>query len=159
MGKGKGKMGSKSIRANDVFKHSAFKDCGPDAILDMARDIIWPIVPTKDILVLRRSTRVSNSLRGMDLVDFEETYSLVAIAKSIQIMFAITAWYDYEIWQMDMKMAFLNEFVEEEIYMDQSEVFTSVGEEQKVCHLQRSIMVSNKLPGAGISVLMRSYEL
>ncbi|KAK4381270.1 Retrovirus-related Pol polyprotein from transposon TNT 1-94 [Sesamum angolense] len=33
---------------------------------------------------------------------------------------------------MDMKMAFLNEFVEEEIYMDQSEGFTSVGEEQKV---------------------------
>ncbi|KAL0304805.1 UNVERIFIED_CONTAM: hypothetical protein Scaly_3007600 [Sesamum calycinum] len=61
--------------------------------------------------------------------------------------------------EMDMKMAFLNEFVEEEIYMDQSEGFTSVGEEQKVCHLQRSIMVSNKLPGAGISVLMRSYEV
>ncbi|KAL0313323.1 UNVERIFIED_CONTAM: hypothetical protein Sradi_5731600 [Sesamum radiatum] len=40
---------------------------------------------------------------------------------------------------MDVKMAFLNEFVEEEIYTDYSEDFTSVGEEQKVCHLQRSI--------------------
>ncbi|KAL0296018.1 UNVERIFIED_CONTAM: Retrovirus-related Pol polyprotein from transposon TNT 1-94 [Sesamum radiatum] len=54
-------------------------------------------------------------------------------------MLAIAAWYDYEIWQMDVKMAFLNGFVEEEIYMDQSEGFTVVGEEQKVCHLQRSI--------------------
>ncbi|KAL0293836.1 UNVERIFIED_CONTAM: hypothetical protein Sangu_2521500 [Sesamum angustifolium] len=95
----------------------------------------------------------------MTWVDFEETYSLVAIAKSIRIMFAITVWYDYEIWQMDMKMAFLNEFVEEEIYVDQPDGFTSVGEEQKVCHLQRSIMVSNKFPGAGISGLMRSYEV
>ncbi|KAL0283187.1 UNVERIFIED_CONTAM: Retrovirus-related Pol polyprotein from transposon RE2 [Sesamum angustifolium] len=36
-------------------------------------------------------------------------------------------------------MAFLNGYVEEEIFVDQSEDFTSVGEEQKVCHLQRSI--------------------
>ncbi|KAL0457654.1 UNVERIFIED_CONTAM: hypothetical protein Slati_0392600 [Sesamum latifolium] len=32
---------------------------------------------------------------------------------------------------MDVKMAFLNGFVEEEIYMDQPEDFTAVGEEQK----------------------------
>ncbi|KAL0361236.1 UNVERIFIED_CONTAM: Retrovirus-related Pol polyprotein from transposon TNT 1-94 [Sesamum radiatum] len=72
-------------------------------------------------------------------VDFEETFSPVAMAKSIRIMLAIAAWYDYEIWQMDVKMAFLNSFVDKEIYMDQPEGFTIVGEEQKVCHLQRSI--------------------
>ncbi|KAL0361609.1 UNVERIFIED_CONTAM: Retrovirus-related Pol polyprotein from transposon RE2 [Sesamum radiatum] len=72
-------------------------------------------------------------------VDFEETYSPVAIANSIQILLAIAAWYDYEIWQMDVKTAFLNDFVEEEIFMDQPEGFTAVGEEQAVCHLQRSI--------------------
>ncbi|KAL0401890.1 UNVERIFIED_CONTAM: hypothetical protein Slati_4218900 [Sesamum latifolium] len=54
------------------------------------------------------------------------------MAKSIRILLAIAAWYDYEIWHMDVKMAFLNGFVEEEIYMDQSRVFTTIGEEQKV---------------------------
>ncbi|KAL0345718.1 UNVERIFIED_CONTAM: hypothetical protein Sradi_4403100 [Sesamum radiatum] len=54
-------------------------------------------------------------------------------------MLAIAAWYDYKIWQMDVKIAFLNGFDEEEIYIHQPEGFTSVGEEQKVCHLQRSI--------------------
>ncbi|KAL0402187.1 UNVERIFIED_CONTAM: Retrovirus-related Pol polyprotein from transposon TNT 1-94 [Sesamum latifolium] len=72
-------------------------------------------------------------------VDFEETYSPVAMTKSIRILLAIVAWYDYEIWQMDAKTAFLNGFIEEEIYMDQLEGFTTVGEEQKVCRLQRSI--------------------
>ncbi|KAL0291283.1 UNVERIFIED_CONTAM: Copia protein [Sesamum radiatum] len=72
-------------------------------------------------------------------VDFEETYSPVAMAKPIRILLAIAAWYDYEIWQMDVKTAFLNGFVEEEIFMDQPEGFTVVGKEQKVCHLQRSI--------------------
>ncbi|KAL0401999.1 UNVERIFIED_CONTAM: hypothetical protein Slati_4229800 [Sesamum latifolium] len=61
------------------------------------------------------------------------------MAKSIRILLAIAAWYDYEIWQMDVKMAFLNCFIEEEIFMDQSEGFTTVGEEQKVSRLQRSI--------------------
>ncbi|KAL0331735.1 UNVERIFIED_CONTAM: Secreted RxLR effector protein [Sesamum angustifolium] len=53
------------------------------------------------------------------------------MAKSIQIMLAIAVWYNYEIWQMDVKMASFNGFVEEEIYMDQPEGFTVVGEEQK----------------------------
>ncbi|KAL0383833.1 UNVERIFIED_CONTAM: Retrovirus-related Pol polyprotein from transposon TNT 1-94, partial [Sesamum latifolium] len=65
-------------------------------------------------------------------VDFEETYSSVAMAKSIWILLAIAACYDYEIWQMDVKTTFLNGFVEEEIFMVQSEGFTAVGEEQKM---------------------------
>ncbi|KAL0453656.1 UNVERIFIED_CONTAM: Retrovirus-related Pol polyprotein from transposon TNT 1-94 [Sesamum latifolium] len=72
-------------------------------------------------------------------VDFEKTYSPVAMAKSIRILLAIAAWYDYSIWQMDVKTTFLNGFDEEEIFMDQPEGFTDVGEEQKVCRLQRSI--------------------
>ncbi|KAL0445596.1 UNVERIFIED_CONTAM: Retrovirus-related Pol polyprotein from transposon RE2 [Sesamum latifolium] len=72
-------------------------------------------------------------------VDFEETYSPVAMAKSIRIVLAIAAWYEYEIWQIDVKTAFLNGYVEEEIFMDQPEGFTAVGEKQKVCRLQRSI--------------------
>ncbi|KAL2236669.1 UNVERIFIED_CONTAM: Retrovirus-related Pol polyprotein from transposon TNT 1-94 [Sesamum indicum] len=61
------------------------------------------------------------------------------MAKSIRILLVIAAWCDYEIWQMDMKTAFLNGFIEEEIYMDQLEGFTSGGEEQNVYRLRRSI--------------------
>ncbi|KAL0396325.1 UNVERIFIED_CONTAM: Secreted RxLR effector protein [Sesamum calycinum] len=64
-------------------------------------------------------------------VDFEETFSPIAMAKSIRIMLAIAVWNNYEIWQTDVKMAFLNDFVEEEIYMDQLEGFMIIGEEQK----------------------------
>ncbi|KAL0449163.1 UNVERIFIED_CONTAM: hypothetical protein Slati_1472700 [Sesamum latifolium] len=61
------------------------------------------------------------------------------MTNSIQILLAITVWCDYEIWQMDVKTAFFNGFIEEELYMDQSEGFTSVREEQKVFRLVRSI--------------------
>ena len=59
--------------------------------------------------------------------------------KSIRILLAISVYYDYEIWQMDVKTAFLNGNIKEEIYMKQPEGFISSGSEQKVCKLQRSI--------------------
>ncbi|KAL0406086.1 UNVERIFIED_CONTAM: Retrovirus-related Pol polyprotein from transposon RE1 [Sesamum latifolium] len=72
-------------------------------------------------------------------VDFEKTYLPVAMAKSIWILLVISAYYDHEIWQMDVKITFLNGFIEEEIYMYQSVGFISIGEEQKVYRLHRSI--------------------
>ena len=54
-------------------------------------------------------------------------------------MLAISAFYDYEIWQMDVKTAFLNGFLEEELYMMQPEGFVDPKGANKVCKLQRSI--------------------
>ena len=58
--------------------------------------------------------------------------------KSIRILIAIAAHYDYEIWQMDVKTAFLNGNLLEKVYMTQPEGFTS-GDSNKVCKLQKSI--------------------
>ena len=60
----------------------------------------------------------------------------VVMLKSIRIMLAISAFYDYEIWQMDVKTAFLNGFVEEELYMMQPEGFVDPKGANKVCKLQ-----------------------
>ena len=54
-------------------------------------------------------------------------------------MLAIAAFYDYEIWQIDVKMAFLNGFLKEELYMMQPEGFVDPKNADKVCKLQRSI--------------------
>ena len=48
-------------------------------------------------------------------------------------MLAISAFYDYEIWQMDVKTAFLNGFLEEELYMMQPEGFVDLKDASKVC--------------------------
>ncbi|GJS49757.1 zinc finger, CCHC-type containing protein [Tanacetum coccineum] len=56
-------------------------------------------------------------------VDYEETFSLVADIRAIRILIAIAAFYDYEIWQMDVKTAFLNGYLDEDIYMVQPEGF------------------------------------
>ena len=44
----------------------------------------------------------------MQGVDYDETFSPVARLKSKRILLVIAAYFDYEIWQMDVKTAFLN---------------------------------------------------
>ncbi|KAL0541547.1 hypothetical protein IC582_021599 [Cucumis melo] len=72
-------------------------------------------------------------------VNYEETFSHVATLKSIRIPLSIATVYDYEIWQMDVKTAFLNGNLEQSIFMSQPEGFITQGQEQKVCKLNRSI--------------------
>ncbi|KAM2112321.1 hypothetical protein ACFX1R_014852 [Malus domestica] len=82
---------------------------------------------------------VAKGYRQREGIDYEETFSPVAMIKSIRILLAIAAYHDYEIWQMDVKTAFLNGYLEEELYMTQPEGFVSKSEKPKVCKLQRSI--------------------
>ncbi|KAL0325287.1 UNVERIFIED_CONTAM: hypothetical protein Sradi_5098000 [Sesamum radiatum] len=71
---------------------------------------------------------VANGYAQRPGVDFQETYSSVAMTKSIWKLLPIAAWYNNEIWQMNVKTIFLNCYVEEEIYINQPEGFISIGE-------------------------------
>ncbi|GJS03671.1 retrotransposon protein, putative, ty1-copia subclass [Tanacetum coccineum] len=71
--------------------------------------------------------------------DYEETFSPIADIRAIRILIAIAAFYDNEIWQMDVKTAFLNGYLNEEVYMEQPEGFVSQKFPNRVCKLKRSI--------------------
>nr|GEV01625.1 hypothetical protein [Tanacetum cinerariifolium] len=47
----------------------------------------------------------------------------VADISAIRILIAIAAYYDYEIWKIDVKTAFLNGYLNEEVYMEQLKGF------------------------------------
>ncbi|KAK0594610.1 hypothetical protein LWI29_035421 [Acer saccharum] len=64
-------------------------------------------------------------------IDYEETFSPVAMLKSIRILLSIAASLDLEIWQMDVKTAFLNGSLDESIYMMQPEGFIEKGQVDK----------------------------
>ncbi|GKE47916.1 retrotransposon protein, putative, ty1-copia subclass, partial [Tanacetum coccineum] len=72
-------------------------------------------------------------------VNYEEIFSPVADIKAIRILIAIAAFYDYEIWKIDVKTAFLNGYLNEEIYMMQPKGFVDPNHPRNVCKLLRSI--------------------
>ncbi|KAJ9544308.1 hypothetical protein OSB04_024015 [Centaurea solstitialis] len=84
-------------------------------------------------------------------IDYDETFSPVAMLKSIRILMAISAYFNYEIWQMDVKTAFLNGKLTEDVYMQQPEGFVDSKNPNKVCKLLKSIY--------GLKQTSRSWNL
>ncbi|KAL4296739.1 hypothetical protein GQ457_12G017050 [Hibiscus cannabinus] len=82
---------------------------------------------------------VAKGFRQIHGVDYDETFSPVAMFKSIRILLAIHVFHDYEIWKMDVKSAFLNRKLNEDVYMTQPQGFVTLGNVGNVCKLQRSI--------------------
>src|SRR5512132_2155355 len=90
-------------------------------------------------ITVYKARLVAKGYRQVQGVDYDDTFSPVAKLKSVRIMLAIAAFYDYERWQMDIKTAFLNGFLKEELYMIQPEGFVDPKNADKVWKLQRSI--------------------
>jgi Reverse transcriptase (RNA-dependent DNA polymerase) len=65
--------------------------------------------------------------------------SPMAMFKSIRILLVIDAFHDYEIWQMNVKTAFLNGDLEEDVYMTQPMGFEYANNASKICKLKKSI--------------------
>nr|GEX63518.1 hypothetical protein [Tanacetum cinerariifolium] len=72
-------------------------------------------------------------------VNYEETFSPVADIRAIRILIAIATYYDYEIWQMDVKTVVLNGHLSEEVYMNKPKGFVNPKFSNRVCKLNHFI--------------------
>jgi hypothetical protein len=72
-------------------------------------------------------------------IAYNESFSPIAMLKSVQILLAIAAYFDYEICQMDVKTTFLNGNLTENVYMIQPDGFVDPKHAGKICKLQKSI--------------------
>ena len=89
---------------------------------------------------------VAKGFSQIPRVDYDETFSPVAKIKSIRVMLAIVAFDDYEIWKMDVKIAFLNGKLATDVYMSQPEGFVSTEYHNRVCKLEKSIYGLKQAP-------------
>ena len=72
-------------------------------------------------------------------IGYKETLSPVSEKDSLRIIMDVVTHYDLELHQMNVKTIFLNEYLEEEVYMDQSEGFSVKGKEHMVYKLKKSV--------------------
>jgi hypothetical protein len=72
-------------------------------------------------------------------IDYHETFSHVSTKDSFWIIMALVAYFDLELHQMDVKSAFLNGDLAENMFMAQPKGVVVSGKEHMGCHLRRSI--------------------
>ena len=71
--------------------------------------------------------------------DYKETFLHVSKKDSFRIIMTLVTHYDLELDKMNVKIAFLNKNLEDDVYMDQPVGFIEEGKEHMMCKLKNSI--------------------
>ena len=79
-------------------------------------------------------------------VDFNETFTPVARIETIRLVLAIAAQLELNVYQMDVKSAFLNVELKEEVYMEQPRGYEVKGKEEKVYRLNKALYGLKQAP-------------
>ena len=84
-------------------------------------------------------------------VDFSDTFAPIAKLDTIRLLIAIAVQKGWRVYQLDVKSAFLNGFLEEEIYVEQPDGFVVKGHEDEVHLLKKALYGLKKEPRAWYS--------
>jgi hypothetical protein len=71
--------------------------------------------------------------------DYDETFAPVARYTSIRSTISIASIMGWKLHQMDVKTTFLNDVIEEEVYIEQPQGFVIYGKESHVCKLKKGL--------------------
>ena len=126
----------KSMNQNQVWDlvelPEGYKKVGCKWVFKTKRD-------SKDNIERHKARLIAKGFTQKSGIDYKETFSPVSRKDSLRIIMALVAHYDLELHQMDVKTAFLNGDLEEDVYMNQPECFLVKGKEHMVCKLKKSI--------------------
>ncbi|GKA86810.1 retrovirus-related pol polyprotein from transposon TNT 1-94, partial [Tanacetum coccineum] len=104
--------------------------------------------------ILKNKARlVAHGYRQEEGIDFEESFAPVAILESIQIFLAFAAYMNMVVYQMDVKTAFLNGNLREEVYVSQPDGFVDPDKPNYVYKLKKALYGLKQAPRAWYDML------
>ncbi|GJZ19325.1 retrovirus-related pol polyprotein from transposon TNT 1-94, partial [Tanacetum coccineum] len=100
-------------------------------------------------VVSRNKARlVTQGYNQQEGIDYDETYAPVARLESIRILLAYACALDFKLFQMDVKSAFLNGFINEEVYVAQPLGFINFEKPDHVYKLKKALYGLKQAPKA-----------
>ncbi|KAG8503616.1 hypothetical protein CXB51_001792 [Gossypium anomalum] len=129
----------------DAEAHEGWKQVMSDEIAMIEKNQTWELVPRP---AKRKARLVVKGFSQKYGLDYLETFAPVARLDTIRLPVALTAQMQWKIHQFDMKSAFLNGFLEEEIYIDQPQGFVVTGKENMVYRLKKALYGLKQAPRA-----------
>ncbi|GJV89662.1 retrovirus-related pol polyprotein from transposon TNT 1-94 [Tanacetum coccineum] len=160
------------------FKSDVIEDCWFEAIQEEIHEFdrlqVWVLVPPSDCAlvialkwiykvkldeygdVLKNKARlVAKGYRQEEGIDFEESFASVARLEGIRIFIANVANKNMTVYQMDVKTAFLNGELKEEVYVSQPEGFIDPYYPNHVYRLKKALYGLKQAPKAWYDTLSR----
>ena len=125
-----------SIMKNDVW----YVVARPEGKLVVNSKWIYKIKHATDGSIEKYKERfVARGFSQKEGIDYEETFAPVARYTSIRSVLALAAVMKWKIHQLDVKTAFLNGVVEDEVYVEKPLSFETHDRPSHVCRLKKSL--------------------
>jgi hypothetical protein len=153
-------------RVEDALRDSDWVVAMQEELNNFTRNEVWHLVPrpnqnvvgTKWVfrnkqdehgVVIRNKARlVAKGYSQVDGLDFDETYAPVARLESICILLAYATYHGFKLYQMDVKSAFLNGPIKEEVYVEQPPGFEDSEYPNHVYKLSKALYGLKQTPRA-----------
>ncbi|XP_019255689.1 PREDICTED: uncharacterized protein LOC109234243 [Nicotiana attenuata] len=123
-------------KVEEALNDSSWVQAMQEELDQFSKNQVWKLIPkpenvsvigtkwvfrnklNEDGKVIRNRARlVAQGYSQQEGVDYDETFALVARLESIRIILAHTSFKGFRLFQMDVKSAFLNGFIEEEVFV------------------------------------------
>jgi hypothetical protein len=137
---------SKPSTFDEVVKHKVRKDAIIEEYESILTNNIWEVVPRpqgKSVVTFKWIYKIKHAADGRvekfkarfmargfsqkEGIDYDEIFSHVARYTSIRVIISLALVFNWKLHQMDVKTAFLNGEVEQEVYIEQPEGFVIHG--------------------------------
>ncbi|GJY97716.1 retrovirus-related pol polyprotein from transposon TNT 1-94 [Tanacetum coccineum] len=110
---------------------------------------VWELVPPLDKVMVITLKWIYEE----EGIDFEESFAPVARLEAVQIFLAFAAHMNMTVYQMDMKMTFLNGILREEVYVSQSDGFMDLDKPNHMYRLKKALYGLKQGPRAWYDLL------
>ncbi|GJS70730.1 retrovirus-related pol polyprotein from transposon TNT 1-94 [Tanacetum coccineum] len=167
------------------YKEALIESCWIKAMQEELNEFerlkVWELVPRQDrvmIITLKwiyivkldelrgvlknKACLVARGYRQEEGIDFEESFALVARLEATRIFIAFAAYMNMIVYQMDVKTAFLNDILREEVYVSQTDGFVDPKNPNHVYKLKKALYDLKQAPRAcpkGIFLNQSKYAL
>jgi hypothetical protein len=151
----------------EATKHKVWKDAMIEEYESILKNDVWEVVPRpqgKSVVTSKWLYKIKHAADGSvekfkarfvargfsqkEGIDYDEIFAPVARYTSIRIIISLASVFDWKLHQMDVKTAFLNGEVEQEVYIEQPEGFVIHGKESHVCKLKKALYGLKQAPRA-----------
>jgi hypothetical protein len=143
---------------DEAVKHKVWKDAMIEEYESILKNDVWEVVPRpqgKSVVTSKWIYKIKHAADGnvekfkarfvargfsqKEGIDYDEIFAPVARYTSIRVIISLASVFYWKLHQMDVKTAFLNGEVEQEVYIEQHEGFVIHGKESHVCKLKKAL--------------------